>query len=274
LRKRRDFLEAGLAMRLVVCGLVCGCGSRSAPDSSQASTTSPSAGAGSASSTISDAAAPGAPSAMPGGHTTSGGAADVDAALPGAGSASHGVPADDAAAAPGGRGEAGAVSEPDASASARADAAATGPDTGVASGPGTDAAADAGSSEIEAARALCVQIINADRATLSPPAAPLTEYIAQDSCADREAQEDEAANRGHASFGLCKEQAQDECPGYAGSLTSVVTKCLAQMWAEGPPPAGQDNHWLNMSNPRFTKVACGYYQTPSGSWWAPQNFWP
>jgi hypothetical protein len=223
---------------------------------------------------------------MPVGHAASGRAADVDAALPGAGSASRGipaedaaaapgsVPAEDAAAAPGGRGEAGAVSEIDASASARADAATTGPATGVASGPGTDAAADAGSSEIEAARALCVQMINADRATLSPPAAPLTEYIAQDSCADREAQEDEAANRGHASFGLCKEQAQDECPGYAGSLTSVVTKCLTQMWAEGPPPAGQDNHWLNMSNPRFTKVACGYYQTPSGSWWAPQNFWP
>jgi hypothetical protein len=52
-----------------------------------------------------------------------------------------------------------------------------------------------------------------------------------------------------------------------------MTKCLADMWAEGPPPAGQDNHWLNMSNSHYTKVACGFYQTPEGKWWATQDFW-
>jgi len=52
-----------------------------------------------------------------------------------------------------------------------------------------------------------------------------------------------------------------------------MTKCLAQMWAEGPPPAGKDNHWLNMSNSQYTQVACGFYQTPAGDWWATQDFW-
>ena len=49
------------------------------------------------------------------------------------------------------------------------------------------------------------------------------------------------------------------------------TACLAQMWAEGPPESG-DNHWLNMSNAKYTKVACGYYQLPSGKWWATVGF--
>jgi hypothetical protein len=54
----------------------------------------------------------------------------------------------------------------------------------------------------------------------------------------------------------------------------IMTQCLKQMWAEGPPAAGKDNHWLNMSNSAYTKVACGFFQTPDGSWWATQDFWP
>jgi hypothetical protein len=119
-----------------------------------------------------------------------------------------------------------------------------------------------------------VAIINEDRATLDPLRAPLSENAAEETCADRQAQLDDATNTPHSAFGQCSERAQDECPDWGGSLTSVVTKCLAQMWAEGPPPAGQDNHWLNMSSEQYTKVACGFYQTPTGSWWATQDFWP
>jgi hypothetical protein len=132
--------------------------------------------------------------------------------------------------------------------------------------------ADAGDS-LAAARALCVQIINMDRATLSPPSPALTESTADESCVDQQAQADYKANTAHSAFGMCNEFAQDECPGWPGPPTQIMTDCLKAMWAEGPPPAGMDNHWLNMSNAMYTKVACGFYQTPAGDWWATQDFW-
>ena len=118
-----------------------------------------------------------------------------------------------------------------------------------------------------------MQIINQYRATLSPPSPPLTQDTAEESCVDTQAQSDYTANVAHHDFGACHEFAQDECPGWPGPPSSIMTNCLAQMWAEGPPPAGQDNHWLNMSNASYTKVACGFYQTASGKWWATQDFY-
>jgi hypothetical protein len=119
-----------------------------------------------------------------------------------------------------------------------------------------------------------VQIINMDRATLNPPSPPLTEATDQESCVDGQAKDDSEADAAHSAFGQCKEQAQDECPNWGGTPMQIMTQCLAQMWAEGPPAKGKDNHWLNMSNSAYTKVACGFYRTPSGSYWATQDFWP
>ncbi len=137
---------------------------------------------------------------------------------------------------------------------------------------GSPGSADAGDA-LTAARVLCVQIINQDRATLTPPSPPLVEATAEESCVDSQAEADYEANTAHSAFGKCKEFAQDECPGWAGPPSSLMTGCLKSMWAEGPPAAGQDNHWLNMSNAQYTKVACGFYQTPAGDWWATQDFW-
>jgi hypothetical protein len=137
---------------------------------------------------------------------------------------------------------------------------------------GTSGGTDAGDA-LAAARAQCVQIINADRATLSPASAPLTEDTAEEACVDGQAKADFTANTAHSAFGNCNESAQDECPNWPGPPSAIMTKCLAQMWAEGPPAAGQDNHWLNMSNAHYKKVACGFYQTPSGDWWATQDFY-
>jgi hypothetical protein len=138
------------------------------------------------------------------------------------------------------------------------------------SGDGAGDTADAGD-PLAAARAQCVQIINADRATLN--VAPLAQNFAEESCVDSQAEADYVANTPHSAFTKCGEWAQDECPGWPGPPSSIDTSCLAEMWAEGPPPQGQDNHWLNMSNASYTKVACGFYQTPSGDWWATQDFW-
>lgn len=112
-----------------------------------------------------------------------------------------------------------------------------------------------------------------DRASLTPPSPPLSEAMADESCVDGQAEADFTASTPHSAFGTCKEHAQNECPGWPGPPGAIMTKCLADMWAEGPPPAGQDNHWLNMSNAHYTKVACGFYQTPEGKWWATQDFW-
>ena len=137
---------------------------------------------------------------------------------------------------------------------------------------GSSGGSGGSSDPLAAARAQCVQIINQDRATLNAPA--LTEASASDeACVDGQAKADYTAMLAHSAFTQCAESAQDECPGWPGPPSSIDTGCLAQMWAEGPPPSGKDNHWLNMSNPQYTRVACGFYQTPAGDWWATQDFW-
>jgi hypothetical protein len=169
----------------------------------------------------------------------------------------------------------------DAAPEAPWDAGASGKDAGPESGveSGSDSGSEDGSGgpeasdPIAAARAQCVQIINDYRATLNPPSPPLAEATPNESCVDGQAQADSASGVAHSAFGQCNEWAQNECPGYTGTPGSIMTYCLGQMWAEGPPPAGQDNHWLNMSNAQYTKVACGFYQTASGDWWATQDFW-
>jgi hypothetical protein len=72
---------------------------------------------------------------------------------------------------------------------------------------------------------------------------------------------------------------QNECPRYR-SDESVISGCLQSMWNEGPPPQNPCNddcfqeygHFINMTNPRHTKVACGFFTTSDDRVWAVQNF--
>ena len=54
---------------------------------------------------------------------------------------------------------------------------------------------------------------------------------------------------------------------------AIATGCMEQMWNEGP---GKDfarhGHYLNMTNPQYTKVAIGFYTTREGKVWSVQNF--
>jgi hypothetical protein len=90
---------------------------------------------------------------------------------------------------------------------------------------------------------------------------------------DAAAKSDSETGKAHGAFGTCTEGAQDECPGWQ-SVASIAAAggCLDKMWAEGP---GTDytahGHYINMSNPKYTKVACGYYTTLAGKVWAVQN---
>lgn len=53
----------------------------------------------------------------------------------------------------------------------------------------------------------------------------------------------------------------------------MVDKCLAQMFAEGPGPFDGHGHYLNMTAPGYTGVACGFATAGDGKLWIVQNFY-
>ena len=138
----------------------------------------------------------------------------------------------------------------------------------------------------------CVNRVNQFRTTCAC-LKPLARWTDGEACADMDAQYDAMMQVGHAGAraNICPwGSAQDECPGDP-SNQSVIQMCLQQMWSEGPPPAGTTiaqcesaqmidtcyeahGHFINMSNPMMSKVACGFYTTSSGAVWAAQNFSP
>ncbi|MBK7578993.1 MAG: hypothetical protein IPI67_02200 [Myxococcales bacterium] len=140
---------------------------------------------------------------------------------------------------------------------------------GAASG-GTTASGGASGDPYESYRQKCFDQINTYRATLG--LSPYQRWTSAEACADGEAKSDSESGKAHGAFPSCGESAQNECPGYPG-LDSTVTTCLAQMWAEGPGADFQAHgHYINMSSTKYSKVACGFYQTPGGSVWAVQDF--
>jgi hypothetical protein len=139
------------------------------------------------------------------------------------------------------------------------------------SGSTSTATSTSGTSGSTDAAQICVDHINSLRATLKLP--PYARWSSGEACAGTQAQKDSASNTPHGAFGMCGEHAQDECPGWPGPPSKMITGCLDQMWAEGP---GTDfsthGHYINMSSTSYTKVACGYFTLPDGSVWATQNF--
>ncbi len=104
---------------------------------------------------------------------------------------------------------------------------------------------------------------------------PIQRWREGEECANQHAQYDSTRNA-HAGFvdRICSPGgwAQNECPGW-GSVAQVVSGCLQAMWDEGPGPWGPDHgHYLNMTNPDYSMVACGFYETGNGDVWAVQNF--
>jgi hypothetical protein len=130
----------------------------------------------------------------------------------------------------------------------------------------------------------CVNRINQFR-TQCACMAPLDRWTDAESCADQMAQYDSMTGTAHSGFSgkICTPggNGQNECPGYS-SETQVVGSCLQQMWSEGPPPQSpcdsacfqKYGHFINMTNTKFKKVACGFFKTSAGSLWAVQNFSP
>ena len=110
----------------------------------------------------------------------------------------------------------------------------------------------------------------------------LTRRTDGEACANQMAEYDAAQNKAHAgaTAKICQPGgSQNECPGYS-SNKQVIGLCMQQMWDEGPPPTKncsgdcyeQYGHFINMTDPSVTKVACGFYTTAAGKVWAVQNF--
>ena len=144
----------------------------------------------------------------------------------------------------------------------------------AACGDDVDRDPGAGSSidRYDAERQRCVDRINAFRATEG--LAPYERWQGIELCTDSEAQSDSETGTAHGAFPQCGEQAQNECPGWP-SIDNTIEGCLQAMWEEGPgEPFSEHGHYINMSSTSYTKVACGFYVTDSGSVWAIQNFAP
>jgi len=106
---------------------------------------------------------------------------------------------------------------------------------------------------------------------------PLPRWVDGEDCTDSNAQYD-SVNGVHASFSAipCGSggRAQNECPGWP-SNDAVITGCLQAMWEEGPEdgnPNTVNGHYESMASTSYTRVACGFFTTPSGSVWGVQNF--
>jgi hypothetical protein len=125
--------------------------------------------------------------------------------------------------------------------------------------------------ELNEASIACVDRINGFRDTLG--LAPLGRWRSAESCADDQAETASGhPDSPHYAFQQCDEYAQNECPGWA-SYDDIVQGCLQAMWNEGPGEPYEDHgHYINMSNPDYTEVACGFYTTPDGYVWAVQDF--
>ncbi|MFK7999129.1 MAG: CAP domain-containing protein [Polyangiales bacterium] len=121
----------------------------------------------------------------------------------------------------------------------------------------------------------CVQRINQFRRECQC-LPPLERWREGESCAAMHAEYDADGRGAHAGFRdrICENggRGQNECPGYP-SEGSIINGCLQQMWDEGPgEPFSEHGHYINMSNPAHSRVACGQFVTAEGRVWAIQNF--
>ena len=122
-----------------------------------------------------------------------------------------------------------------------------------------------------AARARCLQRINEYRAKAGSAAVAMR--TDRQECADSQAQSDAAQNTAHGAFGKCGETAQNECPGWKGTVDTVLDSCLDAMFKEGPGTGPAHGHYNNMIDSSYKGVACGFYVAPNGGVWIVQDYY-
>jgi hypothetical protein len=182
--------------------------------------------------------------------------------------------------------------------------------TDSGSGGTMDSGTITSSDGFAASRQACIDKINALRATNT--AVKLQPYTLQNddttnTCVDTQATTDQSKNSAHWSFinnmpacmwGSPMGWAQNECLQGYGTSPSGIQQCIQDMWDESLKPncAGcvgctkfggacpncdymgtmgyECGHYVNLSAPYFTSVACGFAGAApsSGSGWSVQNF--
>lgn len=203
------------------------------------------------------------------------------------------------------------VPDVDATAPADTSAPAPGVDSSVEvdSGPMAVTSADG----FGPSRTVCITTINALRATDTAVALQpytLEDDTSLDMCVDTQATNDEAMNSAHYSFInsapacgwgttlMMGNTGQNECAQGYGTTPAGIQQCLQDMWNERLQPnctgcigctayggacpncdfygmSGPEcGHYVNMSAPYYTQVACGFggASPSSGTAWAVQNF--
>jgi hypothetical protein len=174
----------------------------------------------------------------------------------------------------------------------------------------SDAAAVMSGDGFGASRMACVNKINELRATntaVKLAAYTLVDNTTLDACLDTQASNDQKKNSPHYSFltmspscpwGFPSTAAQDECGAGFGTSPAGIENCLQAMWNESlkpnclgcvgcTTPGGacpncdpsgmlgyECGHYVNMSAPYFTTVACGFAGAAPSSMtgWSVQNF--
>jgi hypothetical protein len=193
------------------------------------------------------------------------------------------------------------------------DAGAADSSTGDSSSPhdaGTETGTVTSGDGFGASRTACINKINALRATNT--AIKLAPYTLENtdttnSCVDTQASNDQSKNSAHDSFinnapsctwGSAMGFAQNECLEGYGTSPAGIEQCIQDMWDESKKPncAGcigctafggacpncdysgtkgyECGHYVNLSAPYFTMVACGFAGAApsSSSGWSVQNF--
>lgn len=128
-----------------------------------------------------------------------------------------------------------------------------------------------GAGQFERARQLCVQRTNEFRARVG--VGPVTRRADAEACGDAQARSDGISRTAHGAFGQCRERAQNECPGWDGDPETVIDRCLAMMFAEGPGDGPAHGHYVNMTERKYTGVSCGFAAAPNGQLWVVQDFY-
>lgn len=124
-------------------------------------------------------------------------------------------------------------------------------------------------------------LINASRAQYG--LSPVTLDTVNGPCALRHAQDVWACANGNiASFGMCAHgdfhngdtcKCASENQGVASGDNDPAFQAIhTQMMNEGPPPAGQMNHFWVITNPSYKTVAIGEFVDPNGTVWISEEW--
>lgn len=152
-----------------------------------------------------------------------------------------------------------------------------------------DVSSSSATAESKDWREECLDIINQYRATEGTKPLTLAPETKQ-TCTDKQAAADLKSNKAHGHFGDCGEFAQNSGPNinlsWKGTESDIVNYYLKMMWDEKDlitsgkrdPEKKEDysyiGHYLNMSNTKYSSVACGIAKSSDGkTGWLNINFY-